>query len=255
MRRRFAQNGHRILRLWALIALCLVAGPLRAGEITVFAASSLVDAVTEIAADWEAETGHRAVLSFAATSTLARQIQRGAPADLFIGADPEWLEAIGDRIAARADVAANRLVLIASGPGADSADSVTAADLAQFGDAPIAMALTAAVPAGRYGRAAIEALGAWDGLRVAEAANVRAALALVASGAAPAGVVYASDAAATDLVHVIGIFAADLHPPIRYPAVLLTGGAGDREAARDFHAALQGAQAQGIFAEHGFTRP
>lgn len=238
----------------AIILIC-AALPLRAGEITVFAASSLTDVLTEIAAAWEVETGHRAVLSFAATSTLARQIERGAPVDVFVAADAEWVTSLGDKVIQEQMFTRNALVLIAHGAGSDLAAPVTSGSFADLADRPLAMALTDAVPAGRYGRAALEALGVWDGLRVAEAGNVRAALMLVATGAAPLGVVYASDAGATDAVHVVGLFDPALHPPILYPMVALSGASGDAEARASFWAYLQSEPALEALDRAGFVRP
>ena len=224
-----------------------------AGEITVFAASSLVDALTEVAADWEAATGHTVRLSFAGSSTLAVQIDRGAPADVFISADPDWMDHVEARVAERVELLGNTLVLVAYGTGEDQDNVVVGNEtFADLGRGPLAMALTDAVPAGRYGRAALEDLGLWDGLPVAEAANVRAALALVASGAAPMGVVYRSDAISTDAVHIRAVFPAESHPEITYPAARLTGGAGQMEVANDFMNALQSDDAKGIFASYGF---
>ena len=241
------------MRWLAVLILGFLPLSVRAGEITVFAASSLVDALTEVAADWQARTGHEARLSFASTSVLAMQIRRGAPADIFLAADPEWMDTVSGRVGERVDLLGNSLVLIAHGAGQDSAAPVSPSALAGLGDAPLAMALTEAVPAGRYGRAALDHLGLWEGLRVAEAANVRAALALVASGAVPMGVVYGSDAAVSEEVHVIGIFADQTHPPILYPAALLTGGAGDAAAAQSFFEALQSPEAMAVFGAHGFA--
>ena len=223
-----------------------------AGEVTVFAASSLVDAMTELADLWEEETGHDMRLSFGGSSTLATQIALGAPADIFVSADPDWMDHVDSRIADRIDLLGNTLVLIASGVGEDQGASVTSSSFADLGRGPLAMALVDAVPAGRYGRAALENLGLWSGLPVAEVANVRAALALVASGAAPLGVVYGSDAASTDAVHVRATFPEGSHPEIIYPAARLTGGAGDPDAVADFMVALQSPEAKDIFLSHGF---
>ncbi len=240
------------MRLALGLLLLLAAAPLRAGEITVFAASSLVDALGEATATWQDETGHTVRLSFAATSTLAQQIERGAPADLFIAADPEWMDALDDRVTERVDLLGNTLVVIAHGHGETEAGPVTAETFADLGDGPLAMALTETVPAGRYGRAALDALDLWDGMPVAEAANVRAALAFVGTGAAPMGVVYGSDAAASPEVRIVGTFDPALHPPITYPAALLEG-AGDPETARAFYDWLQTDAADAIFAAHGFS--
>ena len=239
-------------RILALV-LCLAAAPLRAEQITVFAASSLVDALGEAAEAWEAETGHTVLMSFAATSTLAAQIERGAPADIFVAADAEWMDAVEVRVAERVDLLGNTLVVIAHGAGLAETGPVTAETFAGLGDGPLAMALTETVPAGRYGRAALKTLGLWAGMPVAEAANVRAALAFVATGAAPMGVVYGSDAAASGEVRIVGTFDPALHPPITYPAAVLEGGAGDPATTRAFFDWLQSDAADAIFAAYGFT--
>src|SRR5262249_21986221 len=157
----------------------------------------------EIGASWQRESGRRATVSYGASPALAKQIEAGAPADVFISADLDWMDYVAERRLLRADtrlnLLGNRLVLIA--PAASKADVTIAPNMALaplLGDGRLAMANTNAVPAGKYGKAALMALGAWDGVkdRIAQADNVRAALLLVARGEAPLGIVYRTDAAA-----------------------------------------------------------
>jgi len=217
------------LRHLALVAsLALAALPLRAAaeEVSVFAAASLTGALDAVAAAWAAGSGHRAVISYGGSSTLARQIQQGAPADIFISASAEWMEALeasGDvQPDTRREVLGNRLVLIAHGDAAPVTLDESLDLAGMLGEGRLAMALVDAVPAGVYGRAALTSLGLWDSVapQVAQADNVRAALAFVAQGEAPLGIVYATDAAAEPAVSVIGTFPETSHPPITYPAAI-----------------------------------
>lgn len=242
-------------RLICLLA-ALGATPLCAGEITVFAAASLKTVLDEIAADYTAESGTQVTLSFAGSSALARHIEQGAPADLFISANSAWMDVLereGRIVAeARVDLLGNHLALIgpvgqapiALGPQSDLA--------ARLGDGPLAMALVEAVPAGIYGKAALTHLGLWDDLapRVAQTDNVRMALALVALGEAPLGITYASDARAEPRVQVLALFPEDSHSPITYPAAPIKGG---REAeATAFLTYLKSASARAVFEAGGF---
>jgi len=249
----------RFLRGIVLAAgVAAASGGAMAGSVTVFAASSLKTALDAVSAAWTAETGHEAVLAFAGSSALARQIERGAPADVFISANRAWmdrLEAAGHVApGSRIDLLTNTLVLIAHGP-ADPIRISPGFDLgARLGDGRLAMALVDAVPAGMYGKAALEALGVWSGVapRVAQANNVRAALALVAVGEAPLGIVYETDAAAEDAVSVIGVFPPDTHPTVVYPAAAIAGRSTPLTEA--FLAFLRGDTARTIFESHGFGR-
>jgi len=244
----------------AILALGLLPGPARAGEVLVFAAASLGSVLGEIEAGFTAATGHRAVHSFAGSSALARQIAQGAPAGVFLSANPGWMDELEARgllaDGSRRDLLGNTLVLIAHDPATPRAEPGPGLDLADLlGRGPLAMALVEAVPAGIYGKAALEALGLWRGVadRVAQADNVRAALALVAAGAAPLGIVYGSDALAEPRVHVVGTFPAAAHPPITYTAAVIA--AKDTPAARAYLAYLQEPESQRLFAAHGFTAP
>lgn len=236
-------------------ALSLTALPAAAEDVSVFAAASLKNALDEVAAQFIANTGNTVTISYAGSNALAKQIIEGAPADIFISANVQWVDEVekADLITERQDILGNRLVLIGHGEAAPveiSADT----DLAALLDGgKLAMALVDSVPAGQYGKAALEDLGLWDGVQadVAQSDNVRAALALVATGEAPYGIVYATDAAAEDDVTIVGDFPADSYPTITYPAALLTGAAD--EADRAFYDALSGDAADAIFEKHGFT--
>ena len=238
-----------------IAALCLAALPARAEDVGVFAAASLKNALDQVAAQFTRETGHTVTISYAGSNALAKQIIEGAPADVFISANAEWLDEVekAGLVQARSDILGNRLVLIAHGDAEPVAISGET-DLAGLLDGgKLAMALVDSVPAGQYGKAALESLGLWDDVQadVAQSDNVRAALALVATGEAPLGIVYATDAAAQDNVTVVGDFPPDSHPPITYPAALLMGAADDAD--RAFYDALSGDDADAIFEQHGFT--
>lgn len=245
----------RVLALTALLA-CAFTSATRADDVTVFAAASLKTAMDRIAPAFAEETGHKAVVSLAGSSALARQIEAGAPADVFISANEAWMDRLEDagavRPETRVDLLGNRIVLVASDPDAAPVEIAPGFDLAGLlGDERLAMALVDAVPAGIYGKAALESLGVWEAVapKVAQADNVRAALALVAAGEAPYGIVYATDAAAEDDVTVVGTFPEDTHPPIVYPAAeTVEAGPG----ASAFMAFLQGPAARAVFEREGF---
>lgn len=251
--------------LLAALALAVVTAPaaVRPGQatepVTVFAAASLTDALQEIARAYHAATGVQVRLSFAASSTLARQIEAGAPADIFASANERWMDELArkDLIEpdSRTSPIANRLVLIAPGGGPDEVELGRDTDLAALlgADGRLAVGDPDHVPAGLYARQALQALGQWDRLapRLARADNTRAALALVERGEAPLGIVYATDAAITPRVRVIAIFPADSHAPISYPFALVKGS--DNADARAFFRYLTGAEAGAIFARFGFA--
>ncbi|MEO1106076.1 MAG: molybdate ABC transporter substrate-binding protein [Pseudomonadota bacterium] len=240
-----------------VVAGTLLATPVAAAErVLVFAAASLKNALDEIAEGYTAETGDTVVVSFAGSSSLARQILQGAPADVFISANPLWMEAVAEDglidPASRLDLLGNTLVLVASEGTADTAPVTSRTDVLGLLDGGrLAMALVNAVPAGIYAKASLESLGLWQAVapHVAQADNVRAALALVALGEAPLGIVYATDAAAEPDVVVVGTFAPSSHPPIVYQAAALAGS----EAGARFVDHLVGEAAGAIFQRHGFT--
>ncbi len=248
-------------RRWLLagvLAALAVPGHAAARPPLVLAAASLQESMNAAADAW-ARLGHeRPVLSFAASSALARQIQSGAPADLFISADEPWMDAVEKAGAlapgTRAAFLGNRLVLAAAAGDRRNVPLDRAGPLlAAIGPGRLAMADPDAVPAGLYGKAALQKIRAWDRLapRVVRAENVRAALALVERGAAPFGIVYATDARASVRVRIAGTFPAASHPPIRYPvARLKTAASPDAEPFRRF---LVSARGKAIFARYGFT--
>lgn len=213
--------------------------------------------MAEIEERFEATTGHDLAVSLAGSSVLARQIRQGAPADIFISANPGWMDTLEAEglveDGTRFDLLTNSIVLIAAGRDAAPVGIGLELDLAGLlGEGRLAMALVDAVPAGIYGKAALESLGLWERIapRVAQADNVRAALAFVAAGEAPLGIVYATDAVAEDDVTVIATFPADTHPPIVYPAADLANR--DTEAEAEFLAYLRGPEAREVFERQGF---
>ncbi|WP_298565392.1 molybdate ABC transporter substrate-binding protein [uncultured Aliiroseovarius sp.] len=234
--------------------------PATADQLTVFAASSLKGALDEIATQFEGETGHKVTLSYAGSSVLARQITLGAPADLFVSANQDWmdvLQAAGVLVdGTRNDVVGNTLVMVAPATETDPATfdlKAEGAFIARLGDGRLAMGLVNAVPAGIYGKAALDHFGLWDTVapRVAQSDNVRAALALVALGQAPLGIVYASDARADARVQIIYAFPEGSHPPIRYPAAAIVGG--NTPLAEQFLDRLALPTARAVFDAHGFA--
>lgn len=243
--------------LLACIAAFTAAPAALAENVTVFAAASLKNGLDDFAAAWQRQTGHSVTVSYAGSSALARQIIAGAPAGIFISASVEWADEVEKAgLTAqdgRRNILGNTLVLIAHGKGAAPVQVDAGLDLpALLGDGRLAMALVDAVPAGIYGKAALTSLGIWDEVAayVAQADNVRAALALVASGETPYGIVYSTDAAATDNVTVVGTFPPGSHPEIIYPALLLKGAA--NEAGRAFFEALGSDEADAAFKRQGF---
>lgn len=229
-----------------------------AAPLTVYAAASLKNALDAVNAAY-ARTDRAAPVSasYAASSTLARQIEEGAGADVFISADSAWMDYVARLLKAgsRLDLLTNRLALIA--PAASKTDLNIEPGLkleAALGGGRLAMA-GMDVPAGRYGRAALESLGAWRAVerKVAYGENVRAALRFVAEGEAPLGVVYDTDALIEPKVKIVGLFPDGSHPPIVYPAALLA--ASVNPMAGSYLAYLQGPDAGRIFADFGFQRP
>jgi molybdate transport system substrate-binding protein len=248
-----------MLRL-ALAAL-LLASPVQAEQVTVFAAASLRTALDAIASDWGAATGEEVRVSYAGTPQLAQQIAQGAPADLFISASADWMDELQgqDLIQpdSRRDLLGNSLVLVAHG-AAEPVEIGPGLDLPTLlAGGKLAMAFVDSVPAGIYGKEALTALGLWALAepQVAQTENVRAALALVAAGEAPLGIVYGSDAvaaeAAGDEVSLLGAFPADSHSPITYPAALVAGR--DSAAAARFLDHLSSPEARAAWEGQGFT--
>ena len=237
-----------------VLALAL---PAHADDVTVFAAASLKTALDRIAADFTARTGDRVAVSYGGSSQLAKQIVAGAPADLFISANVDWMDEVEEAgllaEGTRKDLLGNRLVLIAHGKDAETIQIGPQTDLtAMLKGGKLAMALVDSVPAGQYGKAALQHLGLWDRVQadVAQADNVRAALALVSTGEAPLGITYATDAVADEDVTIVGAFPEDSYPTITYPAAMLKDAQSD--AARAFYDALSDETARRAFEAQGF---
>jgi len=226
--------------------------------VIVFAAASLKTALDEIASAFRRETGQGVSVSYAGTGTLARQLEQGAPADLFFSADEDWMDYALRRRLVQADTVdallGNRLVLAAPRDSRVALRLVQGTPLAAaLGQDRLAVANVASVPAGRYARAALESLGLWPSVagRLVQTENVRAALRLVERGEAPLGIVYVTDARAEPGVRVVDVFDASLHPPIRYPVALARESVS--AAARRFLAWLRSPEAAAIFEAQGFT--
>src|SRR5262245_8573116 len=203
-------------------------GPAQERDLLVFAAASLKNALDEIGLQYQRDTGRRVVVSYAASPTLAKQIEAAAPADIFISADLDWMNYLAQRNLIKPDtrvnLLGNRLVLIA--PAAEGRDVTIGPGFplaTLLGGGRLAMADPDSVPAGKYGKAALERLGVWASVqtRVARAENVRAALALVARGEAPFGIVYQTDASSDPKVKIAGYFPEDSYPSIVYPAAVV----------------------------------
>jgi molybdate transport system substrate-binding protein len=249
------------LQLAAVVAIGFVLAPsyVQAQDKgpVIFAAASLKDALDAVNAAWVKNGGKQAVISYAASSTLAKQIEEGAPADIFISADEDWMNYLADKKlideSTRIDLLGNDLVLIAAKDSKATIDIAPSFDLVKLlGDGKLAMANTDSVPAGKYGKAALAKLGVWDSVKdkIAQADNVRAALQLVSRGEAPLGIVYATDAHADANVKVLGVFPEDSHPPIVYPvAVMAKATSTDAKGFEDF---LKGSVAKTVFEAQGF---
>ena len=243
--------------------LCFLVAPLvtsvaYAADVTVFAAASLKNALDDVTKLYEAKTGDKVAISYAASPGLAKQIEAGAPADIFFSADLDWMDYLAQKNlinnASRQTLLGNTLVLVAP---KDSVVVLTIGKdfplLEALGpDGKLAMASVDSVPAGKYGKAALTSLGVWDAVspRVAQAENVRAALALVARGEAPLGIVYGTDAKSEPAVKVVGVFPEESHPKIQYPVALLTSA---KPEARKFLDFLVSPEAKPVFEAQGFT--
>ncbi|MES2042790.1 MAG: molybdate ABC transporter substrate-binding protein [Pseudomonadota bacterium] len=240
--------------LAALALLLIGAAP---APPVVLAAASLQESMNAAADTW-AKHGHvRPVISFAASSALARQVEAGAPADLFVSADEAWMDELqGKELlvpGTRTDFLGNRLVVVVPLTGRAHVPARGTALGRVLGAGPLAMADPDSVPAGKYGKAALIRLGAWDAVarHVVRAENVRAALALVERGAAPFAIVYATDARASKLVRIAGMFPADSHPPIVYPLARLK--ASTNPEGEGFRRFLLSREGRAIFVRFGFT--
>ncbi|MEE4356601.1 MAG: molybdate ABC transporter substrate-binding protein [Desulfococcaceae bacterium] len=227
------------------------------GKVTVYAAASATNALTDIISIFSEKKRGEITASFASSSTLAKQIEQGAPADIFLSANPKWMDYLEEKkmleAGSRFDLLGNRIVLIAPldsgvkvkiGPGFDLAG--------MLGEEKLAMGDPDHVPAGIYGKQALESLGIWKSLspKAARCKDVRAALALVAQGETPLGIVYATDAAISKKVKVAAVFPEDSHPAITYPVALV---AGKSAAAKKFLEFLKSPEAKTVFEKYGFS--
>lgn len=254
-----------LLRLGAIALVAaglpsLTVVPSRAAEdVVVFAAASLKNALDDVAARYKEATGKTVAINYAASSALAKQVEQAAPADIFFSADLAWMDYLQERNLivkdSRRTLLGNEIVLVAP---KDSSANVTIAsgmDLAALlgKDGRLAMANVESVPAGKYGKAALEKLGAWAGVadHIVQADNVRAALAFVAKGEAPLGIVYQTDANAEPAVKIVGTFPADSHPPILYP-VALTAASKNPDAAA-FLQFMESDAAKPAYTKQGFV--
>lgn len=243
--------------LWSLLVPVLAACGDRPDAPVVLAAASLQPAMEEVARAWQNGGHEPPVLSFAASSAMARQIEAGAPADLFLSADEDWARYLEQRglvePGSHMVLLGNRLVLVAARDDARRISIGPSFPLAKtLGGERLAIADPDAVPAGKYAKAALQSLGAWNAVAhmLAPAENVRAALAMVERGQAPLGIVYATDAKGSGKARVAGVFPAGSHPSIRYQLVTINGSAS--KEARAFRQYLMSPEARAIFARHGF---
>lgn len=261
------QHSLFVLMLAAAVSLTACAAGLRAEPtsgsrpVTVFAAASLKNVLDETAKAIEAGGGPKPVVTLASSSALARQIEQGAPADIFISADEGWMTYLADKHLilpeTRTVVATNSLVLIAPADSTVAVEIKPGVDLAGIlGDRRLAIANVAGVPAGKYAKAALETFGAWGGVagKLAQTDNVRAALMLVARREAPLGIVYRSDAKADTNVRVVAEFPAASHPSIIYQAAVTTASSSPVDG-RTFISRLTSATGRAVFTAEGFGLP
>ena len=245
-----------VLSAWGAATGASAAPLPESGPVIVFAAASLKTALDKIAAQWPGENGRRAVISYAATPALARQIEHEAPAQIFISADLEWMDYVAGKglIAARtrSNLLGNSLVLVAPKATPLQLEVKPGFDLgAALGNGRLAIADVRSVPAGKYGRAALESLGVWTGVagRLAQTETVRAALLLVSRGEAPLGLVYRTDATSDPGVRIVAALPETSHPPIVYPIALTTKATA---AAENLLAFIKSPAATPHFAAEGF---
>ena len=250
----------KLIAWFLLVGIALGAGALSAAEherpFIVFAAASLTEAVTEVSAAFTQEAGIPVKTSFAASSVLARQIEAGAPATVFFAADEEWMDYLEKRKllapGSRKDVLANPLVLVAPADSTATVKITSGPALVQgLGGARIATGDPDSVPVGKYAKAALIKLGVWEQVegRLVRAEDVRSALAFVARGDAPFGIVYLTDAKIEKRVKLLDVFPQDTYPPIRYPIAMTAGAGADASRFVEF---VSGKRAAVIFQNYGF---
>lgn len=247
------------LLVGAVISFALVSQSFASEKVTVFAAASLTNALNEISAQYKKEKQAEVVASYASSSTLARQIEQGAPANLFISADQQWMDYVIDKNLMVADtrltLLGNDLVLIA--PKDSKLNDVVINKETKWktllNGGKLAVGDPDHVPVGIYAKESLEYLGAWDTVspEMARTNNVRSGMALVERDEAPLGIVYGSDAVASDKVKVVGVFPVDSHKPVEYPMAVVKGQ--DNKAVRDFYDYLKTPQAAEIFKKYGFS--
>ena len=247
----------RSLRALAVAAFLAVALPAHADDVVVFAAASLKPALDTLLESPEAKAIGKIRPSYGASSQLARQIEAGAPAAVFVSADRDWMDYVAQKDlvepGTRVDLLGNALVVVAPKESTATIDVARPASFAAaLGDGRLAMAEPNSVPAGKYGKAALTKLGIWSGIeaRVVAADNVRAALNFVVRGEAPLGIVYRSDAVSEPTVRIVATFPADSHETIVYPLALVRGHVSD--AAKNVHALLRAPAARAVFQKYGF---
>ena len=248
----------RHIVLAAALTLLMNTSGFAAEKVDVFAAASLKNALDAVSASWKADTAKDATLTYEASNALAKQIESGAPADVFVSADLTWMKYLIDKSliikASDVQLLGNEIVLVAKKDSKIELKIENGFKISDaVGDGKLAMANVESVPAGKYGKAALEKLGVWASVegKVAQSENVRAALKLVDLGEAPLGIVYATDAKADSAVKVVGVFPADSHAPIIYPAgVVATSKNPD---AAEFLKYLQSDKAKAIFEAQGFV--
>jgi len=250
------QGFFRSIAVVLLAMIALSGAPAaQADTLTIFAAASLKNALDDISAEWKKTGAAAPVASYASSSVLAKQIEHGAPADIFISADKQWMDYLTQRalVGPAHDLLGNRLALIC---GKDNPLKITIKphfDLAKaLGDGRLSVGDPSNVPAGIYAKEALMKLGVWDSVqsKLAPAADVRAALVLVSRGEAPLGIVYETDAKVDPKVRIAAIFPEDSHAPIRYPVAITTNS--HHPDAGKFMAFLDGPAAKEIFAHYGF---
>jgi molybdate transport system substrate-binding protein len=244
----------------AVLALVVAGAPTRANadDLLVFAAASLKNAMDDAVSAFEQGGGAKVNVSYGASSALAKQLEAGAPADMFISADLDWMDFAQQhaliQATTRKNLLGNRLVMVAPADSTLKVDIAPNFPLAKLlGDGRLSMADPDSVPAGKYGKAALEKLGVWSTVegKVARAENVRAALFFVARAEAPLGIVYQTDAAAEKGVKIAGVFPENTHPPIVYPIALTSSS--KNPAAAKFLAFLESSAATPLFKKQGFT--
>ena len=242
----------------AWLGVAAAAPAMAADKITVFAAASMKNALDNVDAAFTQQSGKEVTVSYAASSALAKQLESGAPADVFISADTDWMDYVAKKNLIKAgtqvQLLGNQIVLVAAKDKARPVEIKQGLDLAALlGDGRLAMGQVDSVPAGKYGKAALEKLGIWSSVesKVAGAESVRAALALVSRGEAPYGIVYQTDAASDPGVAIVGTFPADSHPPIIYP-IAITSESKNKDVAAYFDF-LKSSKAAPFFEHEGFT--